>query len=123
MGFYEINRLEEDTQIPTKIESDSISSRSVPLSDSVPLDTGSQDPQQFKSKRVSIPHRHFEIEGEAFICAPLDEDEPKSYREAFSSSASEKWKTAIIEEMKSMKKNQVWDLVDLPPGQKTIGNK
>ena len=25
--------------------------------------------------------------------------------------------------MNSMKSNQVWDLVDLPPGRKTIGNK
>ena len=29
----------------------------------------------------------------------------------------------MIEEMESMKKNQVWDLVNLPPGRKTIGNK
>ena len=27
------------------------------------------------------------------------------------------------EEIESMKKNHVWDLVDLPPGRKTIGNK
>ena len=27
------------------------------------------------------------------------------------------------EEMESMRTNQVWDLVDLPPGRKSIGNK
>ena len=52
-----------------EIESDSIPSESVPLSKSVPLDTGSQDLQQCKSKRVSIPRRHFEIKGKAFMCA------------------------------------------------------
>ena len=41
------------------------------------------------------------------MCAPQDEDEPKSYIEALSSPTSEKWKAAMIEEMESMKKNQV----------------
>ena len=45
LGFYEMNKLEEGTQIPTEIECDSISSGSVPLSESVSLDTSSQDPQ------------------------------------------------------------------------------
>ena len=30
---------------------------------------------------------------------------------------------AMKEEMSSMDKNNVWELVDLPPGRKTIGNK
>ena len=32
-------------------------------------------------------------------------------------------KEAMQEEMDSMSKNQVWELVDLPPGRKAIGNK
>ena len=47
-----MNELEECAQIPTEIESDFIPSGSVPLSESVPLDTGSQDPQQRKSKHA-----------------------------------------------------------------------
>jgi hypothetical protein len=31
--------------------------------------------------------------------------------------------TAMQEKMSSMDKNNVWELVDLPPGRKTIGNK
>lgn len=27
------------------------------------------------------------------------------------------------DEMESMKKNMVWDLVELPPGRQTVGNK
>ena len=38
--FYEINEPEGSAQILTEIESDSIPSGSVPLSESVPLDTG-----------------------------------------------------------------------------------
>ena len=30
---------------------------------------------------------------------------------------------AMEEEIESMKTNQVWDLVDLPSGQRSIGNK
>ena len=123
LEFYKMNEPAEDTQIPTEIESNSIPSGSIPLSESVPLNTGFQDPQQCKSKHVSIPHRHFEIEREEFMHAPQDEDEPKSYREALSSPAFEKWKAAMIKEMKSIKKNQVWDLVDLPPRRKSIKNK
>ena len=57
-------------QIPREIEGDSIPSGSVPLSENVPLDIGSQYLQQHKSKRVSIQRCRFEIEGEAFMCAP-----------------------------------------------------
>ncbi|XP_059629759.1 uncharacterized mitochondrial protein AtMg00820-like [Cornus florida] len=32
-----------------------------------------------------------------------------------------KWKAAMNEEMKSLQKNETWELVDLPPGKKTIG--
>uniref|UniRef100_A0A2N9FUY1 Reverse transcriptase Ty1/copia-type domain-containing protein n=1 Tax=Fagus sylvatica TaxID=28930 RepID=A0A2N9FUY1_FAGSY len=35
----------------------------------------------------------------------------------------DEWMTAMQEEMSSMDKNNVWELVDLPPGHKTIGNK
>ena len=35
----------------------------------------------------------------------------------------EKQKVALEEEMESMKMNQVWNLVDLPPRRKAIGNK
>ncbi|GMP68770.1 hypothetical protein CsSME_00028274 [Camellia sinensis var. sinensis] len=82
-----------------------------------------EDSQLRRSKRGAIPHRRFEIEGEAFMIAPSDEMEPKNLKEALSSPASKEWSTAMEEEIESMKKNHVWDLVDLPLGRKTIGNK
>ena len=57
------------------------------------------------------------------MIASQDDDEPKIVQEALSSSVSDEWMKAMNDEMESMKTNQVWDLVDLPSGQKTIGNK
>ncbi|KAH9704629.1 reverse transcriptase Ty1/copia-type domain-containing protein [Citrus sinensis] len=45
------------------------------------------------------------------------------FSEAIASSAKELWIKAINEEIESMKSNQVWDLVDLSPKRRTIGNK
>jgi hypothetical protein len=50
-------------------------------------------------------------------------DEPASFSEALHSLDRDEWMIAMQEEMSSMDKNNVWELVDLPPGRKTIGNK
>uniref|UniRef100_A0A2N9GY51 Uncharacterized protein n=1 Tax=Fagus sylvatica TaxID=28930 RepID=A0A2N9GY51_FAGSY len=50
-------------------------------------------------------------------------DEPASFSEALHSPDRDEWMTVMQEEMSSMDKNNVWELVDLPPGRKTIGNK
>ena len=76
-----------------------------------------------RSESRTIPSPHFEIEGESFICDSLDLDEPAFYEEALASLGSHEWIVAMRDEMDSMAKNQVWELVDLPPGRKTIGNK
>ena len=70
-----------------------------------------------------VPRHRFEIEGEAFMCAPQETNEPKNYQEAMTSPTSEKWKLAMQNQMESMRKNQVWDLADLLPGRKIIENK
>ncbi|KAH9780120.1 reverse transcriptase Ty1/copia-type domain-containing protein [Citrus sinensis] len=57
------------------------------------------------------------------MIASHDGDEPRTYSEAITSSAKELWIKAIDEEMKSMRSNHVWDLVDLPAYRKAIGNK
>ena len=74
------------------------------------------------SNRERIPHRRFEIDGEAFMIA-RDEEEPKTIQQALSGPKVKEWFEAMREETNSMKSNQVWDLVDLPLGRKTIGNK
>ncbi|KAL0413194.1 UNVERIFIED_CONTAM: Retrovirus-related Pol polyprotein from transposon TNT 1-94 [Sesamum radiatum] len=76
-----------------------------------------------RSKRGGIPGRRYEIEGESFMCASLDIDELATYEEAVTSPNANEWITAMKEEINSMAKNNVWELVDLPAGLKTIGNK
>nr|GEV22933.1 hypothetical protein [Tanacetum cinerariifolium] len=49
-------------------------------------------------------------------------NEPINYKAAMLDSESNKWLKAINAEMKSMKYNQVWHLVDLPLNGKTIGS-
>jgi hypothetical protein len=50
-------------------------------------------------------------------------DELASFSEALHSSDRDEWMTVMQEEMSSMDKNNVWELVDLLLGRKTIGNK
>ncbi|CAL1361871.1 unnamed protein product [Linum trigynum] len=49
--------------------------------------------------------------------------DPVSFSQAMESEHSDKWLAAAKEEMKSMYKNEVWDLVDLPEGCKRVGNR
>ena len=51
------------------------------------------------------------------------EDDPINFRQAIESSNSQKWIDATNEEMKSVKDNDVWDLVPLLEGTKLIGCK
>ena len=51
------------------------------------------------------------------------EDDPINFRQALESSKSQEWINAMNEEIKSMKDNDVWDLVPLPEGVKPIGCK
>ena len=43
-----------------------------------------------RCKRGHIPKRHFEVDGDAYICIPSEEDEQTSYKEVFSSTAKKK---------------------------------
>ncbi|KAL0329423.1 UNVERIFIED_CONTAM: hypothetical protein Sradi_4929000 [Sesamum radiatum] len=76
-----------------------------------------------RSKHGRIPRRRYEIICESFMCASVDIDEPTTYEEAVTSPNQNKWITAMKEEMSSMAKNNICELVDLPTGRKTIGNK
>jgi hypothetical protein len=81
---------------------------------SITLDQDSQ--ARRVSSRGHIPRRHFEIEGNVLLCDAKDVDELASFSEALHSPNRDEWMTAMQEEMSSMEKNNVWELVDLPPG-------
>ena len=51
------------------------------------------------------------------------EDDPINFCQAMESSNAQKWIDAMNEEIKSIKDNDVWDLVPLPEGAKLIGYK
>ncbi|KAL0404449.1 UNVERIFIED_CONTAM: hypothetical protein Sradi_2085700 [Sesamum radiatum] len=76
-----------------------------------------------RSKHGGIPRRRYEIEGKSFMCASVDIDEPATYEEAVTSPNANEWISAMKEEMCSMAKNNIWELVDLPARRKTIENK
>ena len=50
----------------------------------------------------------------------LDHDEPTNYEEAMMSPDSAKWLEAMKSEMRSMYKNKVWTLIDLPKDRRAI---
>ena len=81
------------------------------------------DSQLRRSFRSKTPRKRFQIENEAYIVTPQDDDELETIKETLECPTKEKWKVALEEEIESMKVNQVWSLVDLPLGQKAIGNK
>ena len=51
------------------------------------------------------------------------EDDSTSLNEAKLSIHSTKWSNAMKDELKSIKVNDIWDLVELPKGKKPIGCK
>ncbi|GKF54246.1 putative retrotransposon ty1-copia subclass protein, partial [Tanacetum coccineum] len=52
-----------------------------------------------------------------------DLNEPTNYKAKLSNPKSGKWLNSINVKMQSMKDNQVWHLVDLPPDAKTVRRK
>ncbi|GKA31625.1 retrotransposon protein, putative, ty1-copia subclass [Tanacetum coccineum] len=52
-----------------------------------------------------------------------DLGEPANYKAALLDPESDKWLNAMNVEMQSMRDNEVWELVDLPPNGKTVGHK
>ena len=92
-------------------------------SDVSPKQTNNEGPRLWRSECRRIPQRYFQIEEEIFPCTPLEVEEPTSYQEAIDSPSHKEWMDAKRDEMGSMARNKVWELVDLPPQRKSIGNK
>ena len=66
-----------------------------------------------------IPDRY----GDWVMYAAGEDDDPKTMEEALSSSEKEEWKAAMRNELESLHKNDVWDIVELPEGRKAVGSK
>ncbi|GKB19079.1 hypothetical protein Tco_0853002 [Tanacetum coccineum] len=86
------------------------------------------DPQNVKilirrSERMpQAPDRYgFYVDVEEYELGDLNE--PPNYKAASSDPESDKWLEAMNTKMQSMKDNQVWVLVDLPPNGQTVRSK
>ncbi|KAJ9538265.1 hypothetical protein OSB04_030998 [Centaurea solstitialis] len=76
-----------------------------------------------RERRSAIPDDYIVFLQEHEAQIGIREDDPINLKEALSSSNSQKWIDAMADEMKSMKDNDVWDLVELPKDAKPIGYK
>ncbi|KAJ9536278.1 hypothetical protein OSB04_un000550 [Centaurea solstitialis] len=76
-----------------------------------------------RERRSVIPDDYIVFLQEHETQIGIREDDPINLKEALSSSNSQKWIDAMADEMKSMKDNDVWDLVELPKDAKPIGYK
>ena len=68
-----------------------------------------------------VSHRYGVWEGNEASVATVND--PKTFREATTGPNSSNWMAAVNTEMSSLQRNGTWELVDLPPGKRTIGSK
>ena len=130
---------EEFVSIPTiTFDNDQVSSpehqdnvEQLPTQDEVIVpEEQTQQPQEQMPLRRSVRERRSAIPDDYIIFLQeheddigVMEDDPINFHQAMQSSNSQKWIKAMNEEIKSMKDNDVWDLVSLPEGTKPIGCK
>ena len=76
-----------------------------------------------RERRNAIPNDFVVFLQEHEIDIGVVEDDLINFHQAKESSNSQKWIHAMNDEMKFMKDNNVWDLVELPEGAKPISCK
>ena len=73
--------------------------------------------------RPSRTRRAPDYYGEWVNLAENETSEPKTVNEAMNSDEKEEWIRAMENEITSLKKHEVWELVELPEGRKAVGGK
>ena len=123
--FNETERADEqcDTETPTSDHEDTII---IDLSSD--SEEANEEPQQLDEpgqvRRSTRERRRPDYYGCPVHLTNLTlAQEPTSYGEAISSPDQSRWRQAMKTEMKSLKDNNVWDLVELPSGRKKVGSK
>ncbi|XP_071916233.1 uncharacterized protein [Coffea arabica] len=96
---------------------DNVEEQTLPFQEPVPLR------RSIRERRSAVPNDYIIFLQEHEDDSGLMEDDPINFRQAMKSSNSQKWIDVMNEEIKSMKDNDVWDLVPLPEGAKPIGCK
>ena len=78
-----------------------------------------EDVERAPRRSERVRHRpNYYSEGASIAAGGMEE--PTCYQEA---KASPKWEKAMEAEMKSLRHNDVWELVELPDNQKVVGSK
>ena len=77
------------------------------------------EPFEFEPRRSKRDRKETNF-GDGFYTFLIDED-LRSYKEIITSIDTPFWKETINSEIELIKYNHTWELVDLPPGAKTIG--
>ena len=105
----------------------------VPVETPVPVEVQEQQiqqPQELVPIRRSVRERKNAISDDYYVFLEehdfdigVLEDDPINFQQVKQSANSHLWINAMKEEIKSMKDNDVWDLVKLPEGVKPIGCK
>ncbi|GJS14090.1 retrotransposon protein, putative, ty1-copia subclass [Tanacetum coccineum] len=85
-----------------------------PQSDIIPIRRSTRTRRPTDRMCLYIDAKEHELE---------DLGEPANYKAALLDPESDKWLNAMNVEKQFMKDNKVWDLVDLPPNNKTVGSK
>ena len=77
-------------------------------------------PEYLKDYVASAVEEHYE-----HFCfnTAFQEEIPKTYRQAVLSPQSKEWEAAMMDEMSSIKANDTYELVELPPDRTAIGSK
>ena len=79
--------------------------------------------RSIRERRSALPDDYIVFLQEHEFDIGAVEDDPINFHQALESSKSQEWINAMNEEIKSMKDNDVWDLIPLPEGVKPIGCK
>ena len=87
------------------------------------MDNAPEEPALRRSQRqrrsaISDDYMLYQVEYEEWTIK-----DPVSYSQAIKDVNSSKWIDAMKDELKSMDENQVWEVVQLPPGHKSVGCK
>ncbi|KAI3762659.1 hypothetical protein L1987_53099 [Smallanthus sonchifolius] len=104
--------LEEIQETQTTAEEVAASDQQEVVADELYINTSIRRSSRFRKE----PNRYlWHLEASKVLLVAESNDEPTNYKSAISDPESEKWLEAMNAEMQSMRDNQVWDLIELPP--------
>ena len=127
-----MNKVEVQVELPEKTSRDDLSEQSVTVDSSSDEEVVDEVEQPYsiatgRERRQTRPPQKYgysDLVAYALTTAEgMGIHEPSTYTEAVTCVESEKWATAMVEELESLHKNQTWDLVSLPKEKKAIGCK